>query len=304
MIRFKRLSPALLNSWLVSKNLPESQSPRYRLRLWREDPTGLAAIKAELIDYLDEAFDDARKRLRKGFEDSLSPFVTSSSDPAANYPAMLHQVTLQGYLGETLAVLAVEHWGAAGHMDWVVPAFLFRLHDQEFQHLELINQRLAAGEAYDPNAEAEQRPGRTGDDGLAFRINDQNIITDILTLEAKCVGVNRPEKIKEAHEKLAAGSTIPSGIRELINILDEYNSSQAQTWKQALLQLRASKCLNATHYDGIAYACGAIPQQVNRISWMKADIPHPSYTAQRHLEGMEFQLNDLPSLIDTLYRGN
>jgi hypothetical protein len=27
------------------------------------------------------------------------------------------------------------HWGAHGHMDWVVPAFLFRLHDQEFQHV-------------------------------------------------------------------------------------------------------------------------------------------------------------------------
>lgn len=304
MIRFKRLSPALLNSWLVGKQLPNSESPLYRLRLWREDPNGLAAIKSELIEYLDEAFDDARIRLRKGFEDSLSPFVAPPQDPAANYPAMLHQVTLQGYLGETLAVLAVEHWGAAGHTDWVIPAFLFRLHDQEFQHLELINQRLAAGEAYDPNAEAEQRPGRTGDDGLAFRINDQNVITDILTLEAKCVGANRPKLIEDAHEKLAAGSKTPTGIRELISILAEYNTPEAQSWQQALLQLRASNCLNATRYDGIAYACGAIPQQVNRISWMKADAPHPSYTVQRHLEGMEFQFTDMPNLIDTLYRGN
>jgi hypothetical protein len=53
---------------------------------------------------------------------------------------------LQGYAGETLAVLAVEHWGAHGHMDWIVPAFLFRLHDQEFQHPEAINERLPAGE--------------------------------------------------------------------------------------------------------------------------------------------------------------
>jgi hypothetical protein len=303
MIRSKRLPLNLLNSWLVDQGL-SAPHQQYRLRLWREDRNGLAAIKAELIDYLDEAFDDARKRLRKGFEDSLSPFVTLSPDPAANYPAMLHQVTLQGYLGETLAVLAVEHWGAVGQQDWVVPAFLFRLHDQEFQHLELINQRLAAGEVYDPNAEGEKRPGRTGDDGLAFRINAQNIITDILTLEAKCVGANRPALIKDAHEKLASGSKIPSGIRELINILAEYNTPEANTWQQALLQLRASSCLNATRYDGIAYACGAIPQQVNRISWMTADAPDSSYNAQRYLEGMEFQFTDLPSLIDTLYRGS
>lgn len=100
MIRFKRLSPALLNSWLVGQQLPNSQSTQYRLRLWREDPNGLAAIKGELIDYLDEAFDDARIRLRKGFEDSLSPFTNSSPDPAANYPAMLHQVTLQNQRGQ------------------------------------------------------------------------------------------------------------------------------------------------------------------------------------------------------------
>jgi hypothetical protein len=304
MIRFKHLSSALLNNWLVGQQLPNSQSPQYRLRLWREDPNGLAAIKAELIDYLDEAFDDARKRLRKGFEDSLSPFTNSSQDPAANYPAMLHQVTLQGYLGETLAVLAVEHWGAVGHTDWCVPAFLFRLHDQEFQHLELINQRLSAGDTYDPNLVAEQRPGRTGDDGLAFRINDQNVITDILTLEAKCVGTNRPTLIEDAHKKLASGSKTPSGIRELINILAEYNTPESQAWQQALLQLRASNCENATRHDGLAYACGAIPQQINRISWMDANVPHPSYTVQRHLEGMEFQFTDLPTLIDTLYRGS
>ena len=303
MIRFKRLPLSLLNSWLVDQGLPVTH-PKYRLRLWSENPDSFAAIKIELVAYLDEAFDDARKRLRKGFEDSLSPFITLSPDPAANYPAMLHQITLQGYLGETLAVLAVEHWGAVGRQDWVVPAFLFRLHDQEFQHLELINQKLAAGEGYDPNAEGERRPGRTGDDGLAFRINDQNVITDILTLEAKCVGANRPKLIEDAHMKLDSGSKTPSGIRELINILAEYNTPEAHAWQHALLQLRVSNCLNATRYDGIAYACGAIPQQVNRISWMKADAPHPSYTVQRHLEGMEFQFTDLPSLIDTLYRGS
>jgi hypothetical protein len=303
MIRSKRLPLSLLNSWLLDQGLPNPHR-HYRLRLWRENRNGLAAIKTELINYLDEAFDDARKRLRKGFEDNLSPFVTLSPDPAANYPAMLHHVTLQGYLGETLAVLAVEHWGALGHQDWVVPAFLFRLHDQEFQHLELINQKLAAGVVYDPNAEGEKRLGRTGDDGLAFRINAQNNITDILTLEAKCVGANRPALIKDAHVKLASGSKVPSGIRELINILAEYNTPETNAWQEALLKLRASSCLNAARYDGIAYACGAIPQQINRISWMAANAPDPSYTAQRYLEGMEFQFADLPSLINTLYRGS
>jgi hypothetical protein len=138
---------------------------RYRLRVWREEHAGLAAIQAELIAYVNEAFEDVRRRIHRGFEGDLSPFNDPARDPAANYPALLHHITLQGYLGETLVVLAVEHWGAHNYTDWAVPALLFRLHDQEFQHLEFINERILAGEAYDPDRIAEHQLGRTGDNG-------------------------------------------------------------------------------------------------------------------------------------------
>jgi hypothetical protein len=257
MIRFRRLTPALLDAWLVQHALPNPHA-RYRLRVWRESRSELTALRAELIAYFDEAFDDARRRIRAGGADDLSPFNDPARDPAANYPALLHRVTLQGYLGETLAGLAVEHWGAHGHIDWVVPAFLFRLHDQEFQHLESINERLLAGETYDPDTIAEQRPGRTGDDALAFRIDDQGVITDVLTLEAKCLAQNRSEKIKEAHAKLAAGGLRPSGVRELINLLQEYDAPAAQLWQQALLQFWRDGFRVAVRLDGIAYVCGRV----------------------------------------------
>lgn len=302
MIRFRRLTHQLLDAWLVTQPI-QAVHPRYRLRVWREDRAGLANIQAEIIEYIDEAFEDARKRLRRGFEDDLSPFRDQPNDPAAHYPAFLNRITLQGYFGETLAALAVEHWGAHGHMDWVVPAFLFRLHDQEFQHLEEINERLAAGEAYNPDAIVERRVGRTGDDGLAFRMNDQSIITDILTLEAKCLSQNNNGTIQEAHEKLVGGGMKPSGIRELINLLDEYDTVEAHLWQQALLGLWREGYRHATRQDGVAYACGRIPVQAGRVSWMPANAPHPSYTIARHLEGMEFQFADLNTVIDTLYRG-
>ena len=302
MIRFRRLTPILLNAWLVDQHLPDPHK-HYRLRLWRENRAGLAEIRAELIGYFDEAFEDARQRIRRGFEDDLSPFNDPAVDPAANYPALLHRATLQGYLGETLAILAVEHWGAHGHTDWVVPAFLFRFHDQEFQHLEAINERLLAGEAYDPDRVAERRPGRTGDDGLAFRMNADNIITDVLTLESKCLARNNNAKIQEAHEKLATGGSRPSGIRELINLLEEYDTPEAQVWQQALLELWRQGYRVAVRYDGIGYACGRVPAQRGRVAWMPADGPHPAYTARRKLEGMEFQFEDLTTVVDTLYRG-
>lgn len=186
-----------MNAWLADQPIPQPH-PKYRLRVWRETHASLAPLKNELIAYVQEALDDARKRIRAGFEDDLSPFNDPAHDPAANYPAMLNQISLKGYFGETLAALAVEHFGALGHTDWQVPALLFRFHDQEFQHLELINDRLLAGTIHEPDAVAERQPGRTGDDGLAFRINDAGVITDILTLEAKCLSESNTATMSDA----------------------------------------------------------------------------------------------------------
>ncbi len=306
MIRSRRLSLSLLNAWLVSCEIPHSHPhshPRYRLRVWRENRLELAAIRDELIAYIDEAHEDARRRIRLGFEDDLSPFNDSAADPAANYPGLLHQVALKGYLGETLATLAVEHWGAHGHTDWVIPAMLFRFHDVEFQHIDAIADRLLAGENYNPDDRKELRPGRTGDDGIAFRINEENTITDFLMLEAKCLDANDQREIKDAHAKLSKAGAKPSGIRELINLLEDYETPVAHAWQEALLRLWRGGYRVAGRHDGVGYACGRIPSKGRRVAWMPATAPHPAYTAARKLEGMEFQFEELATLINTLYRG-
>jgi hypothetical protein len=302
MIRSERLTRTLLDAWLLERRLAGSHT-RYRLRYWRENRAGLAGIKDELESYIDEAFEDARQRLRSGFGDDLSPFNGDpNSDPAANYPALLHRVTLQGYFGEILAVIAIEHWGAHGHTDWVVPAFLFRFHEVEFQHLELINQRLRGGGVHNPDEPEEIRPGRTGDDGLAFRTNADNLITDVLTIEAKCVNRHRSEEIKEAHEKLAQGLQLPVGVRELINLLSKYETPEANTWQEALLKLWRGGYHDAARYDCMAYTCAQIPRQAGRFTWLPVNEPHSSYTTTRPLEGMEFHFQDLPEIVLTLHR--
>ena len=303
MIRFRRLTPVSLNSWLVDQGIPHTH-PRYRLRVWREVRGALGPLRDELIAYVQEALDDARRRIRLGFQDDLSPFNDPAHDPAANYPAMLNRVSLQGYLGETLGVLAVEHFGAIGYADWKVPALLFRFHDQEFQHLDLINERLLTGEAHEPDAEKEKRLGRTGDDGLAFRVDANGVITDILTLEAKCLTVSNTGIMKDAHEKLMVGGNRPSGVRELINLLTEYNTPEAEAWQQALLQFSRDGFRTAARHDGLAYAVGHSPKQpTHRIAWLPPEAPHPAYTIQRNLEAMEFQFENLDALVDILYRG-
>jgi hypothetical protein len=302
MIRFRRLPRQLLDAWLVDQHV-NSTHRRYRIRVWRENRVSLAEIQAELVAYINEAFDDARRHLRSGFEDNLSPFLDLATDPAAHYPAILHRFTLQGYLGEILAGLAIEHWGAQGHTDWFIPAFLFRFHEQEFQHLEAINERLRDGEPYNPDRINEVRPGRTGDDGLAFRISRDNIITDILTIEAKCVEKHNNRAIVNAHKKLSAGDPLPSGIHELINLLNHYNTPEAQTWQEALLRVWQDGYRVAGRYDGIAYICGQTPARAKRISWMPTDMPHQAYTVRRYLEGIEIQLSDVATIIDTILRG-
>jgi hypothetical protein len=289
-----------LNAWLIDQRIGRKHA-KYRLRVWKEDRDSFSDIQAEVIAYFREAFDDARKRIRSGFEDNLSPFDDPASDPAANYPAMLHYVTLQGYLGETLGVVAVEHWGAHGHHDWQVPAFLFRLHDVEFQHLESINERLLAGKPFDPDDIAEQRPGRTGDDSLAFRLDPKQGITDVLTIEAKCLAQNQAAKIADAHEKLSAAGIRPSGVRELINLLEEYDTPEAETWQQALLELWRKGYHDVRRHDGVCYVCGKAP--IRSATWLPPAAPHASYTATRKLEGMEFHCPDLTALVNSIYRG-
>jgi len=303
MIRFRRVSLRPLNAWLVAQPVTGSHR-KYELRVWREVNANFAALRDELIDYAQEALDDARARIRKGFEDNLSPFSDPVDDPAAHYPAMLNRITLQGYLGETLAGLAVEHFGAFGKTDWHVPAFLFRFHDQEFQHLDLINERFLMGEPHDPDAEEEMRPGRTGDDALAFRLDAQGKITHILALEAKCLVTSNTGTISDAHGKLAAGSRRPSGIRELITLLSDYETDAAQEWVARLLELYRDGFRTAKRRDGLAYTVGHWPvRPASRVSWLPSDAPHTSYTADRRFDAMEFQLEDLKGLVDTLYRG-
>lgn len=298
MIRFRRLPQHLLDAWLPELAVPAGDA-RYRLRVWRENRACLASIAPELVWYIEEALDDARNRLRRGLEDSLSPF-REVDDPARNYPGGLHQITLQGYLGEILGAIAIEHWGAHGHTDWAIPAFLFRFHVQEFQHLDSINERLATGQSFDRDAETEVRPGRTGDDGLAFRLNTADAITDVVVFEAKCVTAHRAGSVTEAHQKLSAGSSRPSGIRELIEILEDYDTPLAHKWQKALVVAYATMGRSVRRRDAVSYACGGIP--VRRASWMPT-TPHPAYTASRELEGLEFQLGELAALIDTVYRG-
>lgn len=303
MIRFKKITAATLNAWLVDQGISKVH-PRYRLRLWRQTQPLTQPLRDELISYVEETLDDARERIRAGFKDALSPLKSGYGDPADGYPQLLHRTTLQGYFGETLGVLAVEHFGALGHKDWQAPALLFRFHNQEFQHLDQIHETLASGAPFDTDATTELRPGRTGDDALLFRIAADGTITDVLAVEAKCLATSNTNIIADAHDKLTKGGARPSGIHELIGLLSEYDTSSAKEWHAALLELYRGGFKKAARHDGLAYAVGNSPKvPKSKKSWLPHEKPHSSYKIDRNLEAMEFHFASLNDLVDILYRG-
>ena len=290
-----------LDTWLVNFPIP-SIAPKFTLKLWREDRASLVApFKDMVVEYFDEAFEDARKSLRDALADDLCSFDDPTSDPAANYPAFLNRITQQGYLGEALGALAVEHWGAAGYTDWKVPAMLFRFHTVELQHLASVNERVAKGLPFDQDEVTDRRPGRTGDDALAFRMNEEGVITDVLAIEAKCVGSNRNETIAEAHSKLSTTLLKNSGFMELMAILKEYGTDDARKWHRALLALWREGYSTVGRYDCVSYAVGAQP--VQRNSWIDPAKRHPDYKLNRQLVAFEFQIPDLEGAVEIIYRG-
>ncbi|MNV62602.1 hypothetical protein D3C71_1551550 [compost metagenome] len=71
-----------------------------------------------------------------------------------------------------------------------------------------------------------------------------------------------------------------------------------------LLEFYRDGFRTAKRRDGLAYTVGNFPvKSKTRVSWLQADAPHASYTVDRRLDAMEFQISELRALVDTLYRG-
>lgn len=283
-----------ISNWL-SNSVTESQDKRYTHRLLKEDKTQRDVILDELISIVQKAHEDARFRLRKLAENPLAPFSDfPETDPCQGYPESFNIITLQGYFGEIFAGIIAENFEHFGYDDWEVPAFLFRFHSTEFQHLAEINQ---TGEI------AKKRPGRTGDDSLAFRRNNEGFIIASLVCEAKCTCDHDSGMISDAHIKASASNVKPVDILQVIEILLDYNDEFSSEWVCSLKLLQGKVDRNYERCDLVSYVCGISPQKPKtRKTWI--DPPHQrheKYTADRKLEAVEIHLDDIENLIKTVY---
>lgn len=284
-----------LFSWLPN-HLTESPDARYRHRLLKEELIHRQENLTGLQSFVKKAHEDARWYLSRLAENSLDPLSTNSPpNLAPGYPETLHVQTLRGYFGEIFAGLIAEYYQPFGENGWVVPAYLFRFHNLAFEQLERIRQTGPTRE------EAGIIPGRTGDDCLAFVVDENNNIIRTLRCEAKCSSRHHVDLISDAHAKVSDPFLIPISTYQLIDILrDQGENTQAQQWVRALQKLRFSGISSSyERYDLVTYICGEWPRRERtRIS---TTTPHTSYTGGRRLEVVEVHLSNVDDLVKEIY---
>lgn len=269
---------------------------RYNHKLIRETIYGRQDAMCELRAYYHRAHEDARRRLRRIAGIPLDPIDEPESDPADGYPGCCDLTTLQGYFGEVFAAVIAENYSPFGINGWRVPAFLFRFHIVLFQHLEL---------EWQIENPPEHVFGRTGDDCVAFTLDENGVITRILFCESKCTLDHDAALVSAAHKKLCRDERIPVDTMQLIDVLLDSDEEDAELWIRALRDLRTRRRTTPPpRYDLVCYVCGRDPAVATRSAWLPIHEPHPSYTATRPLEAVEVHLNQVEALIDEVYARN
>lgn len=274
--------------WL-SVSISRSKDLRYFHYLLKEDSRERpSSVEQELILYVQKAHEDARQLLCD-VTASLDPLASDAPIVPSGYPTLLPMQTLKGYFGEIFAALVAEHFAPFEENSWEVPAHLFRWHNAAFQYLESLRQG---------GKERKSVVGRTGDDSLAFHMDDTGTITKVLYCEAKCTNTHDAQMIKEAHKKV--GTSAITSIWELIIILKSRTDAHSKRWADALQQLYLSlQKPTFERYDLVSYVCGQHPIQSD--VWIAKDKPHNEYKGGRPLQVIEAHLYNVDKLVKLVY---
>lgn len=280
-----------LLAWLLATT---TESGTYRHVLLLEETSAQAAGLTALGALVREAHRDARERLERLTSRSLDPLDAARPATQPSFPDDLETTTLQGYLGEVFAGLVAENY-LPHRRPWRVPAFLFRGHLSAFQALERARQQ---------EVPVRGTPGRTGDDALAFEVDDDGLVTAWLYGEAKCTATHDASMIVDGHEKLSAPDWLPIDLAQLIDILESRDSVEARRWADALRTLNFVTQDDAPpRFDMLVYVCGQKPAQASRDAWISTDAPHEKYTGGKPLEAVEVQFDDFVSVLAAAYPG-
>jgi hypothetical protein len=277
------VSPPLVE-WLTAAT---TVNGTYRHTLLSEAPANRASGLAALGALTAEAHRDARERLERLAGISLDPLQGAPPDWRP-YPDELHTSALQGYMGEVLAGVVAENYQPHGQ-PWTVPGFLFRGHQAAYQELE--RRRQLGGPA-------RPIPGRTGDDALAFQVDEDGAVIAWLWAEAKCTHDHNSELINAGHRQLSAAIRVPVDLVQLIDVLAESQDPSRERWIASLRELLYSAD-PPPRYDLFVYVCGRRPAR--RATWIPSDRPHANYSGAGPLAATEIHLSDFDEVLVAAY---
>ena len=284
-----------MRNWLQSDR-EQSNGGAYHHTILAEQPGDEDRGRALFKAYIVEAHQDAKRRLRAVLEHSLDPLgAPAEFDPADGYPWQLERITLTGYMGEVMTAMVAENFAPGGCDGWCVPVHLFRFHDIAFQELARIRQ---------VGGRRRRIPGRTGDDCLAFILDNQGHITRYLVAEAKCSLDHSADLVNAAHRTFDDRVVIPVSLSQAIEALKAVPSPESERWQRALLELATTKCAKASRLNLIGYVCGRLPSRQKSWmprTWKPGARPHNMYRSRIDLEAVEVHLPSVEVLIRECY---
>lgn len=266
-----------IRDWL---NCEVSENSSYIHLLLNADGNNLPE---ELITY----FKDAHKQAQQKYIDKINEFNLDPLNQPPIYTAVLPLKTLQGYLGEVFGgLIAVTQ--KPFNLDWEIPVHLFSFHDTVFDWLDMYLQNTET---------SAEIPGRTGDDNLAFVRNENNEITAVLFIEAKCTLTHNPSLINDAHSSLSKGNIFPVSRDKIKQLLIEKGDSESLHFVDAINNIVKTQ---KNRFDMVSYLYSKKPER--KHSWISQNEINRYYKENRNLVAAELRITDLQKSIDRIYR--
>lgn len=300
-----------LEEWL--EDYP-SEKDRYGHLLLEQKNDVSEELFASLVDYTESALLDARQHFHEFVGIDLHPDSEGDEEPI-EYPSSLPPKAQAGIFGELLSGLIAESYEFVGKHSWQVPIFLFRYHADVGEYMFAL--------ARDPDR-AREVWGRFGNDFIGLSLDDNGAVDRIISGEAKW----RKSLTKSVVDRLLLGDweddpespgervrsgqgiwfevnrdfPVPSGARQLLNLLEECDPDQ---YANAILTLQqALTVANAQHIPrtDLVLIVGNSPKSREaseyNIEWKH--IPE-EYERENDLQVVEMYLNNGEKLIDKLF---
>lgn len=209
------MNRAELESWLDVSHADDPKG-EYRHSWCRQSGAGRwEEHLPRIIAYLERAHADARELFHSTIHLSLDPVPVQRNQPS--YPHDMPLKAKKGFFGEALCGMFTEAMEMLGGDEWIIPAFLFRLHQEAEEHLF----RLMMNEEVPKDI-----PGRSGSDFLAISITKEGRIKKFLSGEAKCHDTFNITKCRKFLEELSREGPTPVSLPQLIRILEDQDQGQ------------------------------------------------------------------------------